>query len=180
MGGALSRYSGLPARLVQCFPRHNARAHFNPNKWSKQKQHSIITHTWLPTWSCSSKVYQHLNALGKCSAPTGPAKTTQHTGFIQGPLLHKGTFLLKRNLFFNIDIREVGERETETLICCSTFLCIHCLILVCALTKNWICNLGISEPCCNQLSYPARAKKTLFQDWKRQLFCLIYINKHRK
>ena len=41
-------------------------------------------------------------------------------------------FLRRFSKFLRIDFK---ERERETLICCSTYLCIHWLILVCALTK---------------------------------------------
>ena len=44
--------------------------------------------------------------------------------------------------FFKIDFRERGK-EKETLICFSTYLCIHWLILVCALTGDQTHNLGI-------------------------------------
>ena len=50
------------------------------------------------------------------------------------------------------------ERETETLICCFTYLCVHWLILVCALPRDQTCNLGILEWYSNQLSYPARPR----------------------
>ena len=43
------------------------------------------------------------------------------------------------------------------LICRSTHLCIHWLILVCAPFGDQICNLGVSGQYSNQLSYPARA-----------------------
>ena len=56
--------------------------------------------------------------------------------------------------------REEGERERETLICCCTHLCIHWLILVCALT--WICNLVILGQRSNQPSYLARAHRLSF------------------
>ena len=57
-------------------------------------------------------------------------------------------------LFLFIDFREKEEggereraREKETSICCSTYLfmlsLIHCLILICALTGNQTCNLGL-------------------------------------
>ena len=35
------------------------------------------------------------------------------------------------------------KKERETLICCSTYLCICWLILVCALTGDPTCNLGV-------------------------------------
>ena len=52
---------------------------------------------------------------------------------------------------FFIDLREKEreeererERDKQTLICCSTYLCIHWLILVCAMTRGGICHFGIS------------------------------------
>ena len=62
--------------------------------------------------------------------------------------------------FFNfyLLILEGGRREWETTICCSTYLCIHWLLLVCALTGNRYCNLGVSKWHSNQLSSPARDK----------------------
>ena len=37
------------------------------------------------------------------------------------------------------------ERDTSTSICCSIYLCIHWLILVCALNGDWTHNLGVSD-----------------------------------
>ena len=51
------------------------------------------------------------------------------------------------------------EREEETVICCSTYLCIHWLILVCVLTRDQTCNLGVLGCCSNQVSYTARARE---------------------
>ena len=48
-------------------------------------------------------------------------------------------------------------RERETLICCSTYLCIHWLILVCTLTGDWTHNLGTLGWPSIQMSYLARA-----------------------
>ena len=48
------------------------------------------------------------------------------------------------------------EREREISICCSTYLCMHLLILTCALTRDQSHNLGVLGLCSNQLSYPAR------------------------
>ena len=48
-------------------------------------------------------------------------------------------------------------REKETSVCCSIYWFIHWLILLCALTRNWTSNLGVSGQCSNQLSYWARA-----------------------
>ena len=53
------------------------------------------------------------------------------------------------------------ERERETSIRCSTYLHIHWLLLICALTGDQTCNRGVSGRRSNQLSYPARAS-TLF------------------
>ena len=33
--------------------------------------------------------------------------------------------------------------EGDTLTCCSTYSCIHWLLLVCALTRARTCNLGV-------------------------------------
>ena len=64
-------------------------------------------------------------------------------------------------LFNYIDFREKGmERRTEreTSICCSTFLCIHWLLPVRALTGDQTCHHGILGRCSNQLSDSARAR----------------------
>ena len=53
--------------------------------------------------------------------------------------------------------REGGEKERETLMCYSIPLCIHWVILVCALTGDWTRNLGLLGQCSNQLSRLARA-----------------------
>ena len=62
--------------------------------------------------------------------------------------------------FFNLLIL---ERERETSICCSTYLCIHWLILVCTLTRDRTHNLDAWGQCSNQLSYMARA--AIFYFW---------------
>ena len=48
------------------------------------------------------------------------------------------------------------EREREASICCSTYLYIHWLILICFLTRDETCNLGVLGQYSNQLSYLAR------------------------
>ena len=55
------------------------------------------------------------------------------------------------------DRKRDRRREKETVICCSTYLCIHWLIPVCALMRDQTHNLGIWEWCSNQLSYLAKA-----------------------
>ena len=37
------------------------------------------------------------------------------------------------------------KRKRETMICFSTYWCIHWLSLLCALTGDWTCNLGTSD-----------------------------------
>ena len=56
------------------------------------------------------------------------------------------------------------EREKETSVCYSTYLCVHWLFGVCVLTRDWTCNFGISGQCSNQLSYPARAWNIFYID----------------
>ena len=55
------------------------------------------------------------------------------------------------------------DRQIDTPIYCSTYLCIHWLILVCALTRDQTHNLGVLGRCSNQLSHPVRASVTLFE-----------------
>ena len=61
----------------------------------------------------------------------------------------------------------------DTSICCSTYLCIHWLILVCApTTKDQTHNLGISGQCSNQLSYKARARLVHFKSSELNVFLI--------
>ena len=60
------------------------------------------------------------------------------------------------------------ERETDrqTSICCSTYLCIHWLILVCALTGFRIHNFGISGWCSdNWTTQPGPIHCVFFWVW---------------
>ena len=56
----------------------------------------------------------------------------------------------------------VKEIEREASSCCCIYLCIHWLLLVCALTGDWTCNIGVSGWYSNYLSYLARAKRVYF------------------
>lgn len=44
-------------------------------------------------------------------------------------------------LFFNLFI---DLREREPSVCCSTYLCMHWLLLICALIRDGTCSLGVS------------------------------------
>ena len=74
---------------------------------------------------------------------------------------------------------EGRERERETWICCSNYLRIHLLLLVCALPRDRTCNLGVLGQCSNNLSHLARAQ-WLFSsvNWSSifVLFGLNYLN----
>ena len=72
-------------------------------------------------------------------------------------------------IFFFFREREEGEREKETSICCSSYFCIHWLILLCALTRDQTHNLGVLGRRSNQMSYPARAKGVIERN-----SCLLY------
>ena len=63
-------------------------------------------------------------------------------------------------LIWDRETERERDRQTDrqTSICCSTYLCLYWLILVCALTRDQTHNLGVSRQCSNQLSYPARAE----------------------
>ena len=60
------------------------------------------------------------------------------------------------------------QKGRETSICCSTHLCIHWLILSCALTQDWTHNFGVLGGCSYQMSYLARAL-THFLKWFYEL-----------
>ena len=50
------------------------------------------------------------------------------------------------------------ERERKISICCFTYLCIHWLLLVCTLARDWTHNLDIGGWSSNQLNYWAMAR----------------------
>ena len=60
------------------------------------------------------------------------------------------------SFFFFLREREEG-RDRKTSFCCFSYLCIHWLLLVCALTRVWTHSLGRWGQCSNQLRYPVRA-----------------------
>ena len=62
----------------------------------------------------------------------------------------------------NIDWERDWDRDWHWLTCCSTYLCIHWLILVHALTRDKIRILGVLGWHSNQLSYPARTSISIF------------------
>ena len=72
----------------------------------------------------------------------------------------KRKILLIFNFFIDLerDREEEVGREKETPVC-FPYSCIHWLILVCSLTRDWTHNLGLPGRLCNHLSYQARALK---------------------
>ena len=73
-------------------------------------------------------------------------------GMYPSPYETLNWFILK------IDFRERKEKERrEISTCCSTYLCIHWLLLVCALIWDPTRNPGLSGRCSDQMSDPARA-----------------------
>ena len=75
-----------------------------------------------------------------------------------------------------IDFRERNRKgKRETLICFSTYLCIHGLIPVCAVTRQQTCKLGVLGRCSNQLSYPAKAIGTFFSQTIRHCDSLCQV-----
>ena len=70
-----------------------------------------------------------------------------------------------------IDFRERGKEGERKIDCCSTYLHIHWLIFLYALTRGWTHDLGIWGQHFNQLSYPARTDHLYF------LFYLILASK---
>ena len=71
-----------------------------------------------------------------------------------------------RNFFLNFIYWFWGDSERNSDLC-STYLCIHSLILICALDGGSDShNLGISEWCSNQLSHLARTRNKCNWDVK--------------
>ena len=69
-----------------------------------------------------------------------------------GSKINLKRFVFSSVIFFNdlkLDLR-AGEEERE--ICCSTYICIHSLLLACAPTGQQSHNLGIPGGCSKQLS----------------------------
>ena len=73
--------------------------------------------------------------------------------------------------------KEVGKRERERNICFSTYLCSPRFLLVCALTRDWTCNLGASGQHSNQLSYLARVHYSFF---KKDFYLFIFRERRRE
>ena len=66
--------------------------------------------------------------------------------------------------------------ERETLTCCSTYLYIQWMLLVCALTGDRTCNLGVSGWSSNQQSssvYYEHKMFTFTHLWSKQLYFKI-------
>ena len=61
------------------------------------------------------------------------------------PRFPDSNFLFKMSFYLLI----FREKEGGVAICCSTYLCIHWFILICALTGDRTCSLGV---CSNQLN----------------------------
>ena len=82
-------------------------------------------------------------------------------GRIHLVLLYSAFCLQSRASFKKIFFNWLLERERVTSNLTSPYLCIHWLILVCALTGDQTHNLGILGQHSNQLSYPDKAKSFL-------------------
>lgn len=113
--------------------------------------------------SPSKKNYIYISWNKPAFSQVPPSKTVYFLVDMIWEILGEGSHFLKLYLvcdsmwhFSLYYFREEGWVK-ETSICCSTHLCIHRLILVCALTGDWTHNVGVLGWCSNQLSYPARA-----------------------
>ena len=72
--------------------------------------------------------------------------------------------LFKFHIYWFLEREEGAVREKERLIFCFTYLFLHWLILVCALTGTRTWNLDVSGWCYNQLSYWDRAEMIILHD----------------
>ena len=66
-----------------------------------------------------------------------------------------------------------GERETS--MCCSTYWCIHCLVFICALTRDRTHDLDVLGRCSDQLNYLARAGRFYFYIYWNQLLFQFFL-----
>ena len=86
---------------------------------------------------------------------------------LPGPIAEEGRYVTGKDFYYYywlqiLYIYIYGERERDAWICCSTYICIHWLILTCALTEDRTCNLGVLGWHPNQRSYPAKAKGKIY------------------
>ena len=71
-------------------------------------------------------------------------------------LIYSFIYLISFFIFIDFFLERVEGREgeKESSICCSIYLRIHWLILVCVLTGDQILNLGVSGRCSNRVTQP--------------------------
>ena len=102
-------------------------------------------------------VDEHL--LGNCSVPGTVAKIWG----TRVPLSHKDI-----SFFFSYFSEAGREREKKISPCCSTCLCIHGLILACALTGDRTYSFGVPGQRSNRVSHPARARPPSWSSFPKQ------------
>ena len=107
----------------------------------------------------------------RCKNVKGLVQGHEVNSCLDNAMVYIKTF---RNFFFKLNFEMGGERERKNGVggeresererererhieICSTYLCIDWLILLCALTRDPTCNLGVLGQYSNQPSYSARA-----------------------
>ena len=120
---------------------------------------NLKQHAWSPglweseNYKWKAKKWYLLEATGRIiSIDSLFCPSRQHSELTQIMKLYKVFNFLKNLLMW----------ERETSICFSTHLCIHWLILVCALTEDQTCKLGLLGLLSIQLRYLARANLHFF------------------
>ena len=111
-------------------------------------------------WACSAQGCRTFN-LWKMSYLWSAVK--QKSVKCGTPVLHsflKLSILLKKFFLF-ISFRDREEPGVGG-ICCSTYLCIHWLVLICPLTRDGTHNLGVWVCHSNHLSHPPGQRWILF------------------
>lgn len=99
--GALSRWSGLPARLLPHIPGHVSQAHFSPEQRGARRTNVAFLYVpGLPTGSSSGWGGQCTGCLCHSLVSYQPVKTTQHTQRTRRPCAKSHFFKTGRESCF--------------------------------------------------------------------------------
>ena len=140
-----------------------------------REKHPCVASCMRPNWELNLQTFE--------------AQDDAPTNWVTRPGLFNTSFeVIFPASFFFYWLIDLNERARETLIGFSPYLCIRWLILVCALTRDQTCNLGVSGQCsnqathlgvsgwcCKQLSYTARASSVILEHFSTLNFILLYL-----
>ena len=150
---SFAKYCFIVINSHFCFPDHDAAI----NRYSRLSKKRENDKVWNILNSFSNAVNNYFIRWSSFSC----LKTVASIYFVCFAVLPLVYFF---KFYLLILEREEGggkrQRERER-ICCSTYLCIHWLFLVCALSRDGTLHFGVSGWRSNQLSYLAGAALSL-------------------